>query len=96
MARGLLVLAGEIVFADRLADLLDHRERLARRVQRLAPPPAEDSPPRQSVDHVPLVRLGDRRKAHDLPILLRQHVADQIILVQPVHDQNDRPVLFVV
>jgi hypothetical protein len=30
--RGLLVLAGEIVFADRPADLLEHRDRLARRV----------------------------------------------------------------
>jgi hypothetical protein len=32
----LLVLAGEIVFADRAADMLEHRTRLAFRVQRLA------------------------------------------------------------
>jgi hypothetical protein len=45
---------------------------------------------------VPLVLLGDRRKAHHLPILLRQHVAHQIVLVQAVHDQDDRPLLLVV
>ena len=43
------------------------------------------------VDDKRLVLLGDRRQADDLPILLRQHVADQIVLVQPVHDQDDRP-----
>ena len=37
-----------------------------------------------------LVVLGDRRKAHDLPRLLRQHMAGEIVLVQPVHDQHDR------
>ena len=94
--RRLLVLAGEIVFADRAADLLEHRQRLARRVQGLALPPREDSRPRQRIDHMRLVRLGDRRKAHDVPILLRQHVADQIVLVQPVHDQDDGPLLLVV
>jgi len=40
--RGLLVLAGDIVFADRLADLLEHVERFARRVQGLALPPVQD------------------------------------------------------
>jgi hypothetical protein len=93
---GLLVLAGEIVFADRLPDLLEHRQRLARRVQRLAAPPGKDLWPAQRVDRVALVLLGDRRKAHHLPILLRQHVAHQIVLVQAVHDQDDRPLLLVV
>ena len=89
-------MAGEIVFADRAADLLEHGQRLARRVQGLAPPPNEFARPGQGVDHVPLVLFGDRRKAHHLPILLRQHVTDQIVLVQPVHDQHDRPTLPVV
>ena len=89
-------MAGEIVFADRAADLLEHGQRLARRVQGLAPPPNEFARPGQGVDHVPLVLFGDRRKAHDFPILLCQHVTDQIVLVQPVHDQHDRPTLPVV
>jgi hypothetical protein len=82
----------KIVFADPrdkpgdAADLLEHHQRFARRVQGLALPAGEDARPRQGIDDMPLVRLGDRRKAHDVPILLRQHVADQIVLVQPVHD----------
>jgi len=64
-------------------------------VQRLALPAGEDARPRQGIDHMRLVRLGDRRKAHDVPILLRQHVADQIVLVQPVHDQDDGALILV-
>jgi hypothetical protein len=70
--------------------------RLALEMQGLALPPGEDPRAGQSVDLVPLVGLGDCREAHDLPILLPQHVADQIVLVQPVHDQNDRTLLLVV
>jgi len=40
---------------------------------------------------VQFVLLGDRRQMHDLPILLRQHMAGEVVLVQPVHDQHDRP-----
>jgi hypothetical protein len=60
--RGLLVLAGEIVLADGLANLLEHGEPLARRVQGLAPPPGEASRPRQGVDQMLFVHLDDRRK----------------------------------
>ena len=38
-----------------------------------------------------LVLFGDRRKARDLSIL-----ADEIVLVQPMHTHDDRPVLLVV
>jgi hypothetical protein len=75
--RRLLVLAGEIVFADRPADLLEHRRGLALWVQRLAPPPGKAPRPPHRVDRVRLVLLGDRREAHDLPIFLGQHVADR-------------------
>ena len=46
--------------------------------------------PQHRVDHQRLVLLGDCREAHDLPRLLRQHVADEIVFVQPVHDEDDR------
>jgi hypothetical protein len=49
MAKHLLVLTGEIIFADRPADLLDHRDRLARREQCLAAPPLEAARPQQAV-----------------------------------------------
>jgi len=94
--RHLLVLARKIVFADRSADLLEHRERLARRVQGLAAPALKATPPQRAVDEDRLVLLGDRRQTDDLPVLLRQHVANQIVLVQPVHDQHDRTLLLVV
>jgi len=65
-------------------------------VQCLAAPSLEATRPQQAVDDDRLVILGDRRKADDLPVLLRQHVADQIVLVQPVHDQHDRSLLLVI
>jgi hypothetical protein len=85
-SRGLPVLAGDPrnevsggLFADRLADPLDHRQRLVRRVQGFAAMPGENPRPGQGVDQVPLVLFGDCRKAHEFPILLRQHVTDQIV-----------------
>jgi hypothetical protein len=74
-----LVLAGEFVFADHLAEVLEHRERLARRMQCLARPPGQEFRSPDRIHALRLVVLGDRRTAHDLPIFLRRHVADQII-----------------
>src|SRR5262249_17505474 len=68
----------------------EHRAGLAFRLQRLAAPPREMLRPQRRVDLLRLVRLGERREAHDLPRLLRQHMARQIVLVQSVHDQDDR------
>jgi hypothetical protein len=79
MATGLLILAGKIVLADIAADLLEHRERLALGVQRLAPPPSKIPRAPHRLDRVRLVLLRDRRETHDLPIFLGQHVADQIV-----------------
>jgi hypothetical protein len=35
------------------------------------------------LDVVLLVGFGDRRKAHDLPLLLPEDMADEIVFVQP-------------
>jgi hypothetical protein len=43
-----------------------------------------------------LVGFGDRRKAQDLPQLLREHVADEVVLVQPLHDDDDGAVALVI
>src|SRR5271166_4942616 len=64
--RCLLVLAGEIVFADHLAEVLEHRERLARRMQCLALVPGQQFRSPDRIHALRLVVLGDRRKAHDL------------------------------
>ena len=52
--------------------------------------------PQHRRDPVRLVVIGDRRDTHDLPRFLGQHVADEIVLVQPVHDQDDGARLLVV
>src|SRR5437868_12344489 len=88
---GLLILAGEIVFADRAANAVEGFERLTVGTQGLAltAPEALLSP--DGLDSVHLVGLGDRRKAQDLPTLLREHMADEIVLVQPLHADHDAP-----
>ncbi len=52
--------------------------------------------PQHRRDPVRLVVIGDRRDTHDLPRFLGQHLADEIVLVQPVHDQDDGARLLVV
>jgi len=96
MRRGLLILAGKVVFAERAAEAVEGFERLALGVQRfaLAAPKASRSPDR--LDAVDLVGFGDRRKAEDLPRLLCENVADEVVLVQPLHDDHDSAVALVV
>jgi len=36
-----------------------------------------------------LVGFGDRWEAHNLPWLLAEHVADEVVLVEPLHDDDD-------
>jgi hypothetical protein len=48
------------------------------------------------LDLVHFVRFGDRRKAQNLPRLLREDVADGIVFVQPLHDQDDGTTALVV
>ena len=48
------------------------------------------------LDLVLLVGFGDCRKAHDLPVLLPEDVADQIVFVQPLLDYDDGAVPFVI
>ena len=61
---GLLILAGEVVFADRPADAVKGVERLAVGVQRFARSAREGTGSPDGVDPVHLVGFGDRRKPH--------------------------------
>jgi hypothetical protein len=72
------------------ADLLEHLGRLALGMQDLTGLAAKGLAPEYGLDPVALVVIGDRRKPHDLPLLLRQHMADEVVIVQSVHDQHDR------
>ncbi len=69
--------------------MLEHRTRLTLRVQGLAAPAGEIQRPEEGVDQLALVVFGDCRELHDLPRLLRQHMADEIVFVQSVHDHHD-------
>jgi len=80
-----------MVLAEGAAELCQHLSWLALGVQRLAGFAAKDLAAEHGLDPVQFVRLGDRRQPHDVPILLRHHVAGEVVLVQSVHDQHDRP-----
>src|SRR5262249_11919280 len=87
--RGLLALAGDIVFADRPPDAVEHLQRLAIRMQRLALPTTEATRSPDRLDPVLLVCLGDGREAQHFPRLQTEDVADEVVLVQPLHNQED-------
>jgi hypothetical protein len=72
-------LAGEIIFAQGAADLLEHLRRLALGMRGLTRLPAEGLPTEHGLDPVQLLFIGDRRETHDLPRLLRQHVIDEVV-----------------
>jgi hypothetical protein len=65
--------------AERAADLLEHFRRLALGMQCLAAASGKIPRPPQRLDLPGLVFLGDCREAHDVPIFLGQHVADEIV-----------------
>ena len=77
--RRLLVPAGKIVFPQSAAELCQHLAWLALGVQRLARFAAKALPSEYGLDPVPLVLLGDRRQAHDVPVLLRHHVTGEVV-----------------
>src|SRR5438132_2786836 len=91
-----LILASEIVLADRAADVREGGERLARGVQRLALLPGEALRSPDRLDLIHLVGFSDRWKAHHLPRLLPEHVADEVVLLLPLHDDDDGATAFVV
>ena len=92
----MLILAGEIVFTDRPPDAVEHLERLAVGMQGLALTTCEAPRSQDRLDLVHLVHFGDRRKAQDFPLLLRENMADQVVLMQPLHDDDDGAVPLVV
>ncbi len=73
-----------MVFAQSAADLVEHFGRRARGMQGLALTAAEGLLAEHGLDPVGLRLIGDCGEAHHLPLLLLEHVAGEIILVQPV------------
>src|SRR6516162_4225121 len=93
---GLLILAREIVFPERPPDAVEGVERLALGVQRLTLPAPEASRSPDRLDPVHLIDFSDRWKSAHLPWLLGEHMADEVVLVQPLHDNHDRAGAFVI
>ena len=91
--RALLILSREIEAAERASDPVEHRTRLSRLVQDLA---------RRSVvyqirpDCHFLVDFGNRRQIEMNPRFFLKQVADQILKMQALHDDDDHVASFVV
>ena len=83
-------------FTNCPADAVDGFERLAVRVQGLPLLAREASRSEDRLDRVDLVDLGDRREPDDLPFLLPDDMADEIVLVQPLHDDDNGAIALVV
>jgi hypothetical protein len=48
------------------------------------------------LDLVHLIRFGDGRKAHDLARLLGENMTNGVVLVEPLHDNDNGAVPFVI
>jgi hypothetical protein len=88
--RRLLILAGEIVLAHVDADSFQRFERFALRVKRRASHSRERLAAEGRLDEMLFGDFGERREGDDLLLLLLENMADQIVLVQPLHDDDDR------
>jgi hypothetical protein len=94
--RRLLILASEVIFPERGANALHRLERLALGMQHLAGTAREARRAEHRLDFVRLIFLGDRWEAYNLPRLLLEDMADEIIFMQTLHDQHDGAVLLIV
>jgi hypothetical protein len=65
-------------------------------VEKLIPVAVKVDHAQWSLDRVAFVLLGNRRKGDHLPRLMFEHVPDKVILVEPLHDQNDAAAVLVI
>ena len=94
--RALLILAGEDVFSDCLADVRQRGQRLTFRMQSLANLAREEMSAERALDDVRFVFVRDCGKRQNLPFLLFENVTDEIVLMQALHDNNDAASGFIV
>src|SRR6516162_10217792 len=92
----LLILAGEDIFSDRVADVRQRGQRLTFRMQSLATLAREEMSTEWALDDVCFVFFGDSGKRQNLPCLLFENVTDEIVLMQALHDNNDAASGFIV
>jgi hypothetical protein len=92
----LLVLTGKGVFPHLPTQLLECFERLALGMQRLALAPPENTAAERCAVFVLLIFFRNRREPHHLPVFLAEHMANQVVLVEPLLDNDDRGCALVV
>ncbi len=92
----LLVLASEIEFPNGCADIGEGFERLAGLMQGGAGAALEPATPQRRLDVEDLASFGDRRERDDFKSLLLQNAPGQVVLVQALHDDDDRALGLVV
>ena len=92
----MLILTGEVVFTDRSTDAVEGVERLATGMQGLALTAGKASRFQDRLDLVSFICLGNRRKAQNLPGLLPKDVADEVVFVKPLHNDDNGTVPLVV
>src|SRR5207237_10046963 len=88
--------AREVVFPYRPANAVEHLERLAVGVQRLPLTAREASRSQYGFDPVLLVLFGDGREAQNFPLLMAEDVADEVVFMEPLHDDDYGAMLLVV
>src|SRR5262249_8250430 len=78
-----------MVLPHALANVPKGCQGLPVRVQRFTGTAPEQAPAQGALDDKGLVLLGNRRERQDLPVTLLENMANQIVLVQPLHDDDD-------
>jgi hypothetical protein len=91
-----IIILNTKIAAEARADLLERREWFALRMKNFARPPDEPLTAERGLDDMLLPGLRDGRKGDDVPFLLRQDMAHEIVLVEALHDEDDRAFRFVV
>src|SRR5580704_18282906 len=87
--RLLLVLSGDVVFSDGAAYMLEHRHGFALRVQGFAGGTVYGASAEEGTNNVGFLFFGDGWQSYMFPLLLLQDMADQIVLVQALHKNDD-------
>jgi hypothetical protein len=83
-------LPGEVVFSDGRADTLQRFEGFALRVKRCPSTANECLSTEWRFYDVLFVDFGDGRERGDLPTFLLEDMADEVVLMQTLHDDDDR------
>lgn len=84
----MLVLPGEVVLSDGTTKMFESSQRLALGVKRFANMATNCASisKKSRLDDVSFLFLGDSGQAYMLPVLLLQYVANEIVLVQALHN----------